>query len=544
MTEKPRLMMIGLDGATFDVIRPLVAQGRLPVLGRLMAEGAHGTLESIVPPITGPAWSVLATGKNPGQLGAYDFLNRRAPDDFNLYPIRSHDLAGQTFWDLLTAAGYRVGILNYPMLTPAYPLEKGWMVGGLGASTLHDFTHPAELKQELDTVTGGYEITISYGLPKYRDNLPRLVAEMKEMLRKRLVALEYLLSTRPVDALVVVFMISDIASHTLWRYWADPDPADPEHAAMREAYISIWEALDDAVGQVLAYLSEDGHALIISDHGFGDSHGVLHVNQWLAEAGYLVRHRSTASTSNQLREWLVQLTTPFLGSFYRWLIGSKIQQMLRSSILREIDLEQSRAFVLDSSDGGGGIYINRLYARRNGLDEEHFVQETMAQLQRELPAWGKQKDLDIQLYRSDEIYQGEKAVLAPELTLSVNNYRCSVSYRFAQPIYADRPHHPMKSGNHRRNGILLATGPAVAAGQIRDALLQDIAPTLLYLAEVPIPVNVDGRVLTELLQSDQSVADPVSSAQAGLATATVGAGEDEEDMSVVLQRLADLGYLD
>jgi predicted AlkP superfamily phosphohydrolase/phosphomutase len=544
MTSKPRLMMIGLDGATFDVIRPLVAQGRLPVLGRLMAAGAHGTLQSIVPPITGPAWSVLATGKNPGQLGTYDFLNRRERDDFKLYPIRSHDLAGQTFWDLLNANGYRVGILNYPMLVPAYSLDEGWMIAGLGASTLHDFVYPAELKQELDRVTGGYEITISYGLPKYRDNLPLLVADMKEMLRKRLLAMEHLLSTRPVDALVIVFMISDIASHTMWRYWAEPDPSDPEHEAMREAYISIWEALDDAVGRVLSYLSEDGHALIISDHGFGDSHGVLHVNQWLEQAGYLVRKESTLSVGNQLREWLVRLTTPILGPLYRRLEGSKIQQVLRASILREIDLEQSRAFVLDSSDGGGGIYVNRLYARRHGLDEETFVRDISMQLQQELHAWGERRNLDIQLYRAEDIYRGEKASLAPELTLGVNNYRCSVSYRFEEPIYADRQHHPMKSGTHRRNGILLATGPTIMAGQIGDVLLQDIAPTLLHLAGIPIPADVDGRVLAELLRPEQRNSEDASPVYAGVAPNVTGAKQDEEEMSVVLQRLADLGYLE
>lgn len=544
--NKPTLMMIGLDGATFEVIRPLVEAGKLPHLGRIMDEEASGVLESIIPPITGPAWSVLATGQNPGKLGTFDFINRRQQDDYRLHPIRSQDLAGHSFWDILDAAGYRVGILNYPMLVPAYPVD-GWMVAGLGASRLHEYAYPETLKAELDRITGGYEINISFGLPKYRDNMPRLIEDMKLMLRNRVAVLEHLIATQPVDVLVVVFSVPDVAQHTMWKYWDEnwiEAEANPLHDEMREAFVSLWVDIDRAVGEVLEHLAPEGHALIISDHGFGPAHGVFHINEWLKREGFLEQQASTTSRANRLRQWLVEKTNPVLRPLYQKLVGSKVQQLLRASVLRDIDLDDSKAFALENSDGYGGIYVNRRYARRRGLDEADFVRETARELKHALIQWGVEHGMAMQVFVAQELYRGDKAELAPEVLLLVEDGRSSVSYRMGQPIYDDRPHHPMKSGSHRLDGILLATGPRVAAVSVDGAKLQDIAPTLLSLADVPSPASIDGRVLIEMLKPEYRTNLPARVDGPTDAPEIEIGDYDEEEEAIILQRLTDLGYID
>ena len=543
------MIVIGLDGATFDVIGPLVEQGKLPHLGRLMAEGNHGPLQSIIPPVTAPAWSVLATGKDPGQLGVFDFLNRHDLDSFTLYPVRSADIAGQTFWDILGTTGKSVGILGYPMLVPAYPVN-GWMVAGVGASRLHDFVHPRDLKEELDRVTGGYEITISYRVPKYKGNLPLLVENMRQLVDKRIVALDHLLATRPVDVLVVVFAMSDVASHALWKYWetnSQTATPDPSFQALREGYTSVWQALDRAVGHVLQHLAPGGNALILSDHGFGPSHGVFHINEWLQHAGYLVRQVSATRWTNRMRDWLFHTTRPLLHSVYRKMLGSAAHQFLRASVLREIDLIDSRALALENSDGCGAIYVNREYARARGLDEDDFVRNTSLQLRDDLLAWGQANNLQMQVYLGRELYSGDKICLAPEIMLVVENHRCSVSYRLDQPIYADRPHHPMKSGTHRMDGILIATGPKIRRGRLQGARLHDIAPTLLHLAGAAIPKSIDGRVLTELLRAEfrpSSAPIEPSPEPSPARPIQLGLEDEDEDIEIVLKRLSGLGYLD
>lgn len=541
--KKLRAAVIGLDGATFKVIKPLVDQGRLPVIAKLLENGSHGVLNSIIPPMTGPAWSVLAAGRNPGKLGTFDFINRRQEDDYRLFPIRSQDLKGKAFWDQLNAAGYRVGVFNYPMLVPAYEID-GWMVAGLGASKMQAYTYPPELKQELDQVTGGYEINISYGLPKYRDNWDRLVQDMRDSLRKRLAALEYLLQKDPVDVLMAVFIVSDVASHTLWRFVHAENGAsqDPLTRRLREEYFSLWEELDAAVGRVLEYLDPEGHAVLISDHGFGTSHGVLHINYWLKQHGYLVHKTTTKNSGNRLREWLMTAAKPLFNPLFRALEGSKAHQVLRASLLREIDLDETAAFALENSDGYGGIYINRHYPRQRGLDEAEFVEQTSRRLTEELSQPDAIPGIRLDVYRSQEIYSGEKAHLAPEVVLIVNEGECSVSYRIEPPIYADRPHHPMKSGTHRMDGIFIIAGPWVSGEPVEGANLQDLAPTLLYLMGAPADPDMDGRVLAEMLKPEHwsQPYQPVAVA----AAVSLPGDEDEEDVSAMMQRLKDLGYLD
>jgi len=546
--SKPSLAVIGLDGATFDVIGPLVEERMLPNLGSMMNAGVYGTLASIIPPVTGPAWSVLATGKNPGRLGIFDFINRRHPDDFTLYPIRSVELAGQTFWDILDGAGYRVGILNYPMLVPAYPVD-GWMVAGLGASRLHRFAFPNDLKQELDQVTGGYEISVSYGLPKYRENLPQLVDDLHWALTSRMSALERLLSARPVDVLVAVFSVSDVASHTMWQYWENGRSGllEPHHAEMREAYISIWRSLDEAVGRILEHLSPDGHALVVSDHGFGPNHGVFHVNRWLEQGGYLVRNGNRMAGANRLRERLIEKANPIFGSVFKRVLGSRVHQVLRASVLREMDLMDSQAFALESGDLCGEIFINRQYARARGLDEPEFVDATRAQLKRDLLVWSENEGLAVEVFMADELYAGDKVALAPEMLFVVDNFRCSVSPRFEEPIYDERRHHSMKSGTHRLNGVLIGEGPRILSGRIEGAQLQDIAPTLLHLMDVPVPSSMDGRILAEMLKPEFSAKKRPYQAptERPVARTMRESKKDEgENFEAVLQRLADLGYLD
>jgi predicted AlkP superfamily phosphohydrolase/phosphomutase len=349
--------------------------------------------------------------------------------------------------------------------------------------------------------------------------------------------------------LVAVFTVSDVASHTLWAGWeADgrDQPQDERQQQMRESFISIWEEIDRAVGQVLEHLGPEGHAVVVSDHGFGPTYGVFHVNQWLRQEGYLIRKAGAGSTGNRLREWVVKTTTPVLGSLYKRMLGSKAQQMLRSSILREIDLENSKAFALENSDGYAGIFVNRRYAEAHGLDVDDFVRETSAQLRKELGAWSEQNDIAMQVFLSQELYSGEKAELAPEVLALVDEYRSSVTYRLEGPVYDERPHHPMKSGSHRLNGILLATGPRIMAGPIEGAQLQDIAPTILALGDVPLPASVDGRVLVELLRPEYRNGTADMAPPAGVVTLDEIqlSEQEEEDMGIVLQRLVDLGYLD
>ena len=160
-----KLIIIGLDGATWDVLMPLIDEEKLPTLEKVVKNGTYGVLESTIPPVTGGAWLSLATGETPGKTGIIDFLNRKDATQ-KLYPTSSSNFKGNSFWDYLNKADKKVGIFNHPMLFPPYTVN-GFMISGLGSSPDDDISYPPSLKKELEKISGKYEISVNYHDKKY-----------------------------------------------------------------------------------------------------------------------------------------------------------------------------------------------------------------------------------------------------------------------------------------------------------------------------------------------------------------------------------------
>ena len=156
MTQ-PRVLIVGLDGVPWELLRRWASEGHLPVIARLIETGSAGPLASTMPPTSGPAWSSFMTGKNPGQTGIYDFLYRR-PGSYVFPPVNAALRSGQSLWSLLGEQGKRVAVVNIPI---SYPVEhvngvliSGWMTPYFAK----DFTWPPELGEEISREVGDYRI--------------------------------------------------------------------------------------------------------------------------------------------------------------------------------------------------------------------------------------------------------------------------------------------------------------------------------------------------------------------------------------------------
>ena len=109
-----KLALIGIDGATYDLIRPMVERGELPHIARLLREGASGDLESATPPITPPAWVSMMTGLNPGKHGIYNFM-KRSRGSYGLELVDSSLFAGSDIFSVLGSRGWSTGAFSVPM---------------------------------------------------------------------------------------------------------------------------------------------------------------------------------------------------------------------------------------------------------------------------------------------------------------------------------------------------------------------------------------------------------------------------------------------
>ena len=143
-----KVILIGLDGATFDLLLPWINEGILPVMANLLKQGAWGGLESTIPPLTPPAWASFITGKNPGKHGVFDF---RGPvnDALESPLISSRSIRSRKLWEIINAQKKRVGIINIPVTYPPEEVD-GFMISGmLTPNNKVCFTHPPDLKDRL-----------------------------------------------------------------------------------------------------------------------------------------------------------------------------------------------------------------------------------------------------------------------------------------------------------------------------------------------------------------------------------------------------------
>src|SRR5262245_3903782 len=150
------LLVIGLDGASLDLIRPWAAAGRLPVLAGLMARGAWGRLRSTIPAATFPAWTSLVTGVNPGRHGVLDFT-ARIPGTYRVRFVNGSHRQVPALWTYFGDAGRRVVVLTVPATYPPEPVA-GVMVSGFDTplTTTIDgsFVHPRTLYPEIRELVG------------------------------------------------------------------------------------------------------------------------------------------------------------------------------------------------------------------------------------------------------------------------------------------------------------------------------------------------------------------------------------------------------
>src|SRR5436309_1869235 len=280
------VLIIGLDGATWRVLEPWARAGRLPHLAGLMARGSWGTLRSTVPALTLPAWSSLTTGRNPGAHGVFAF-RRLAPDRYDSPGLAStSDLRAPTLWEIAGRAGRRAGIINVP---PSYPIRplNGFVVSCLLTPPGECFTHPPELASEL----GGYRIDlqpprgVALDEAVNREQALAYLQGLRRLTSGRTAAALHLMRTRPTDVLGVVFYAPDRIQHCFWTYVDGGVAPDTEVAT---AVAGVYAALDQGLGDLTAAAGPEATVILVSDHGFGPkpSHAV-HVNRWLADAGFL-----------------------------------------------------------------------------------------------------------------------------------------------------------------------------------------------------------------------------------------------------------------
>ncbi len=446
----PKVFVIGLDGATFDLLDPWLAAGELPNLKSLMDGGVYGELHSVHPILSPVAWTSAATGVNPGKHGIFDF-ERPDPDQPGkslLYTSESRRAV--PVWKLLSDAGRTVGILNVPMTWPPDPVN-GVMVSGFpfpDAPNL-SYTYPKELQASLgdyaldrmgEALIRDAEAAMLATIVKSRDDVARVTGDW--------------LRTRNDDFTWTVFTATDRIQHF---FWGMMDPQHPYYTEQLgkdfgEAIHEFWKGMDKRLGEILALLPEDAVVIVISDHGFGPIYREVNALNWFGRS----------SLNDYVRNHKVP-DVFITNGIFRYRLGTTWPMSPEYDTFRSMFVEQATAIVDPLT---GKKPVERV-VRREELYSGRMVE----------------KAPDLVMIEAPECYIGPGD---PAKDLDTVTDLHSTSY----------------SGYHRPNGIFIIKGPGINRGELAGASLVDVAPTILYTMGECVPQDMDGRVLTAVFGAE------------------------------------------
>lgn len=559
-----RVLVIGLDGATWDLLRPWMDKGIMPNLKRMTESGASGDLRSVYPPETAAAWPSFMTGKNPGKHGIFDFLVYN-PVTQKEGPVNSRVCMGKTLWEYLSDAGKTSLVLNVPTTYPIKPIKGAMISGFLTPAGADDYAYPQELTKELEAEYGRYPLFFStqqFICAASEYNVRAFLDELEEMDRIKFEVAEKLFDRYTPDLTMLHIWGTDRIQHELWNLF---DPEHPKYDARLadkfgpriEAYYVM---VDDRVGRLAEKLGGKGVTFVISDHGFGPNHFFIDQNSWLLREGFIVLKKGLKTAVKRML-WNMGLTpvnaTNLVSPFLKFLMHFKAvspERALRKSTgaisipfmlnLNDIDWEKTRAYA--APFGWSGIYVNTRGIRPNGSvppEEYETVQAEIVERWKELvnPITGERVNAPAPINK--DMFKGPYARYGGDVMPMPLGEKympvCFFGFNSKQPIYESNT----LFGHHRMEGILAATGDVVQPGKIEGAGLIDMAPTIFHLLGLPVPDDMDGKPIEDLLPPETRAKHPVETLHVTAEDDLLADGLSAEEEEDIRDKLKGLGYL-
>jgi len=538
-----KLLIIGIDGATFDLIRPWAEAGHLPNLARLMRSGVQADLASTLPPVTSPAWPTFMTGCNPGKHGVFDFIQPTGAD-FSL--VNASKIKRPTLWQRLSAAGYRVGVLNVPVTYPPRELN-GFMVTGILSPKNAQISYPADLISRYEAEAGPYRFAPQVQYKAGREDA--YIADIYDLIRAQGEWALTLMKRESVDVMMVHFIALDIMMHALWRFMDESHPLHepgPYQHAIRDGYRMV----DEYVGRMVARLPEGASTIVMSDHGFGPLRKIVNLNVYLMERGLLKLKQDTIT---RLKAAAFRMGLSPAG-IYRMIetiglqnLATRVSKNTRNQVVGKflsfdsVDWSQTVAY---SMGHVGQIYLNVAGREPEGIVTAERYKEARAKVIAALHGLRDEdgRSLVSKIIVREETYHGPYSKWGPDIHVVLDDYNMIAFPLFATNNQVITDQIRGDSGCHRREGIFIAWGPAIRRGEIlAEADILDLAPTILGLLGEQIPAEMDGQVLQEAFSSPLDVTYDESEDDALETPENVALGVEEE--AQIEERLRGLGYL-
>ncbi len=542
MATTDRLLILGLDGATWTVLDPMRSRGLMPNLDALLARSASGTLRSTIPPVTTAAWTTMMTGCDPARHGVFDHRYYDAPSG-QMKVNHSGRAKVPSVWNMLSDAGRSVAVLNLPGNYPPRNV-RGVCVSGMDAPHID-----AALSGNAEFGALMKSRVPDYSLRYFWKNAPTSLEELSK--NARLTAESFLgrakgglLADEFVpdwSALMVQFQNLDPFQHRAWRY-LNVDETGIDEPKWNAAAGEVMQGLDRAIGLLIELADRRGATILVcSDHGFGPCLGRIHANRILIDAGMARLPGSLGKLAQGVGKVAERVKLWNEKRSDRTARTSSFDQSVAAQY--PFDWKRTLAFA-PHQDTAAMVYLNTASRHAGGpLVTSRQIDDARAGTMDALssarhPETGKPLFPKIiptaETYNIDPAAEGYPDVIAlPDESYWVRT-KLGPGRTWVEPD-ANLP------GTHRPEGVVALCSAGISPGRTLQADLRDITPTILALLGQPIPGHVEGVPLscvgtTTRLDSATVTVPPPHTSDAFEYSA--------EDQAIIEQRLADLGYLE
>jgi predicted AlkP superfamily phosphohydrolase/phosphomutase len=507
----------------------MLEAGELPNLEALIARGAHGDCLSTVPSHSWCAWPSFMTGLNPAGHGVFDILEHK-PGATRRLPVTYRSIRARTIFDDLSAAGKTTLALNIPLTFPT-PDIKGKVIGGGVLPASRSYTQPVELQEELDREAPFPVNGMSW--TTFRNRPEPFLEECADITAKRQKTFEYLLDTTDWDFATIVYVSTDRIQHCLMEYVS---PDHPRYEELKDTPVAkqtraVYQQLDDGLAKLLERTTENDLVMFMSDHGHQPCTRACTMDRVLAHLGWAQFSKGSFATN-----------------LIRWGPGRRIARRIYDLLklhgkialpASPIDWANSRAYTSVTSTGEG-VSLNLKGREPGGIVDPQDYEKLRDELAEQLAAF---RDPDTgkapigKIYRKEEVLSGKFLDTAPDLLLVPAPF---YSLTHARGMVEDAD---WLSGDHRLEGVIVATGPEVKPGPLQEEVrLIDLGPTSLAALGVPSGVPRDGNVISSLAGDARLEVIESSDGGPGQPQDETGLTSDEE--GEIESHLRGLGYVE
>ncbi len=475
-----KLIILGLDALNAKLIEK--HKEEMPTLYSHLKNDASGPLRTTVPYFTGPTWTSFQTGKTVGNHGIVNFL--KYDEEFKLRIISSDDIKEKTFYEYADRNKIKCFVMNLPYTYP--PKIEGDMI----FSWLHIYDKVEDLFYPISLMDKYPSLKHYKNRADRSKSVIRYLKTGREVLLAQGNAVKEVISSEEHGLYFFLINAADMVQHKAF----DELMSGKDNKKTRIGK-NILKDLDQLVKWVDEH-NKEGITLIASDHGFQVYDGKFLVNSWLKKEGYL----KTSADGTQLKEVinrrqkkkgnidisrmiifikkrpvLFRLLEPFYDFFVRYSPFDLIKQP-------GIDFLNTKAYCRSSFEGI--IFFNE---KLGDEERDNLKKELLEKLN---------KIEGIKAHDCDQFFKGKYKTQLGEIAVTSEKYEIDSTIGENEFLL-------LKRNMHSMNGIFMAYGKGIKNNYtVKGANIFDVMPTILHILNIPIPKDLDGKVLQDIFEEN------------------------------------------